>query len=104
MEPKELTISGHREKNVIHYMAGFVAVRLMKRYSKRSTNPKLQRKIQLFLGVLKNTRAEEQPYCEDYTKFGLNRLIEEDFTKSTKNRKVIDSYFTILHIEFILTY
>ena len=29
-EPKEIPILGHREKNVIHYMSGFVAVRLIK--------------------------------------------------------------------------
>ena len=33
MEPKEVTILHHTEKYVIHYMSGFVAVRLMKRYS-----------------------------------------------------------------------
>ena len=77
-EPKEIPILGHREKNVIHYMSGFVAVRLIKRYSRHTTNPKLKRKRQLFLGVLKNMRAEEQPYCldscEDYTRIWTEQI------------------------------
>lgn len=48
MEAKDVAILGHREKNVIHYMAGFVAVRLMKKYSKRCTNPNLQRIFNCF--------------------------------------------------------
>ena len=78
LEPKEVPILGHREKNVIHYMSGFVAVRLIKRYSRHTTNPKLKRKRQLFLGVLKNMRAEEQTYCldscEDYTRIWTEQI------------------------------
>jgi len=50
-----------REKNAIRYMAGYVAVALMKKYKRPAKKEGLQRKHRLFLHVLKQMRAEEQP-------------------------------------------
>ena len=54
-----------REENVIYYMSGFVAVKLMKKYQHPITNPELSSKCLYFVGVLREMKAEEQPLCDD---------------------------------------
>lgn len=49
------------ESNAVRYMAGFVAVRLLRRYRKPSKNPTLQTKRRLFVRVLTGMRAVVQP-------------------------------------------
>ena len=46
-----------QERSAIRYMAGYVAIKLLKRYRKPSTHPELQRKHDLFVRVLKGMRA-----------------------------------------------
>lgn len=61
-----------REKNAVRYMAGYIAVSLLKRYKKPSKNVHLQLKRDLFIRVLKKRRADQQPAgvttVEDYTR------------------------------------
>ena len=54
-----------REENVIYYMSGFVAVKLIKKYQHSSSNPELSSKCSYFVGVLREMKAEEQPLCND---------------------------------------
>ena len=49
------------EKNAINYMAGYVAVNLLKRFKKPTKNPLLKEKWGLFVKVLTSMRAQEQP-------------------------------------------
>ena len=60
-----------QERSAIRYMAGYVAIKLLKRYSKPSAHPQLQRKHSLFVRVLKGMRATHQPDAvttlSDYT-------------------------------------
>ena len=53
-----------REKNAVRYMAGYVAVSLLKRYKKPSSNKKLTLKRKLFVTVLQRMSAENQPDVE----------------------------------------
>lgn len=49
------------ESNAVRYMAGYVAVKLLKRYSKSSKNTQLQSKRRMFVRVLREMRAVDQP-------------------------------------------
>ena len=49
------------EKNAIKYMAGYVVVKLLKRFRKPTRNPLLKEKWSLFVKVLTSMKAEEQP-------------------------------------------
>lgn len=51
----------YSESNAIRYMAGYVAVKLLRRYRKASRNAAVVRKRELFVKVLQNMRAVEQP-------------------------------------------
>ena len=50
-----------REKNAVRYMAGYVAVTLLKRYKKHSKDDKVRLKTKLFVSILKSMAAEHQP-------------------------------------------
>ena len=50
-----------RESNTVRYMAGFVAVKLLKRFKKPSKNSDVNHKHELFVRVLKSMRASGQP-------------------------------------------
>jgi len=54
-----------REKSAIRYVAGYVAVTLLKRYRKPSSNPEVQLKRDLFVSVLRRMSAEHQPESVD---------------------------------------
>ena len=60
------------ESNAIRYMAGYVAVKLLKKYRKAAKHPRLQMKRRLFVTVLVDMRANNQPGDPDspleYTK------------------------------------
>ena len=60
-----------REKSAIRYMAGYVAVKLLKRYEKPSTHPQVNEKRKFFIRVLKGMSAADQPIAveslSDYT-------------------------------------
>lgn len=47
--------------NGIRYMAGYIAVKLLKKYKKRSKHPKVQLKWKMFARVLKDMKATDQP-------------------------------------------
>lgn len=61
-----------REKSAIRYMAGYVAVKLLKRYEKPSTHPQVNEKRKFFIRVLKGMSAAGQPITveslSDYTR------------------------------------
>ena len=67
------------ESNAIRYMAGYVAVSLLKKYRKPSKNPRLQAKRDMFVHVLMGMKAADQGGEPDsileYTKAWLE-LIE----------------------------
>lgn len=67
-----------QERSAIRYMAGYVAVKLLKRYKKPSTNLELQRKHNLFVRVLKGMRATHQPDAvetlSDYTRLWMELI------------------------------
>ena len=54
-----------REENVVHYMSGYVAFHLSKKYRKGTTDPELRSKWKYFMHVLGRMKAEEQLPCED---------------------------------------
>ena len=49
-----------REQSAIHYMAGYVAFKLLKRYGKPSTHPQVQLKRSCFVRILKGMSAAGQ--------------------------------------------
>jgi len=69
-----------REKSAIRYMAGYVGVKLLKRYEKPSTNPQVQLKCTLFVRVLKGMSAADQPTTveslSDYTRLWTKLTVE----------------------------
>lgn len=77
-QARPMPVLSLREKNVVQYMGGFVALKLHKRYSKNASNSQLQRKRRLFTSVLKNMRAENQPHCldtyDDYTRVWAEQI------------------------------
>ena len=62
----------HHEENAVRYMAGYVAVKLTRRYSRKTRNNELKLKWQLFVDVLNKLKAQNQPGNPDslfeYTK------------------------------------
>ena len=61
-----------REENVVRYMSGYVAVKLLKKYRKGNASGAEKNKWRYFVRVLKEMKCEDQPVCddtlEDYTK------------------------------------
>ena len=62
-----------REENVLRYMSGYVAVKLLKKYRKGSANTKTKRKWKYFVRVLEEMKSDEQllhfqDTLDDYTK------------------------------------
>ena len=61
-----------REQNAIRYMAGYIAIKLQKRYKCHSSNPTLQKKHKIFVAVLTKMTADNQPpgveTLDDYTR------------------------------------
>ena len=49
-----------REENVLRYMSGYVAVKLLKKYRKGSANTKTKRKWKYFVRVLEEMKSDEQ--------------------------------------------
>lgn len=49
------------ESNAVRYMAGYVAVKLLKRYRKGSRNPAVCKKRKLFVRILQQMKATGQP-------------------------------------------
>lgn len=60
------------ESNAVRYMAGYIAIKLLKKFRKATKNPRLQLKRCLFIGVLNGMKATNQPGDPDspieYTK------------------------------------
>ena len=60
------------EKSAVRYMAGYVAITLLKRYRKPSASPEVQLKHKLFIAVLGRMSADNQPESvdslEDYSR------------------------------------
>ena len=54
-----------REENVIRYMSGYVAVKLMKKYRTGNVNDTVKHRWQYFVRVLKEMKCEDQPGCDD---------------------------------------
>ena len=67
-----------REQNVVYYMSGYIPVKLIKRFKKRSTNKLVQQKRQIFLRVLRRMRADNQPgnsdTPDDYTRVWADQI------------------------------
>ena len=61
-----------REKSAIRYMAGYIAVKLLKRYKKPSTHPQVHLKRKFFIRVLRGMSVADQPTTietlDDYTR------------------------------------
>ena len=49
------------EGNAVRYMAGFVAVHLLRKYKKPTKNAQLKKKRSMFIRVLTGMRAVDQP-------------------------------------------
>ena len=60
------------KKSAVRYMAGYVAITLLKRYRKPSARPEVQLKHKLFIAVLGRMSADNQPESidslEDYSR------------------------------------
>ena len=67
-----------REQNVVYYMSGYIPVKLIKRFKKRSTNKLVQQKQQVFLRVLRRMKADNQPgnidTPDDYTRVWADQI------------------------------
>ena len=67
-----------REQNIVYYMSGYISVKLIKRFKKRSPNKLIQQKWQMFVCVLRRMRAENQPddvdTPEDYTRVWSDQI------------------------------
>lgn len=46
-------------------MSGYIAVKLMKKYRKGSSNKTLKKKWKYFVSVLQDMESENQPLCDD---------------------------------------
>lgn len=61
-----------REENVVRYMSGYVAVKLLKKYRKGNASSAVKNKWRYFVKILSEMKCEDQPLCndtvEDYTK------------------------------------
>ena len=49
------------ESNAVRYMAGYVALKLLKQFKKPTQNPRIEEKRELFVKVLQSMKAENQP-------------------------------------------
>ena len=79
------------ESNTIRYMAGYIAVKLLKKFKKKAKHPGLQMKRRLFVGVLQGMKADNQPgqpdspleYTEQWTQLidrgGLYHISDDVF-------------------------
>jgi hypothetical protein len=60
------------ESNAVRYMAGYVAIKLLKKYQKPTKHPDLTVKHQVFVKVLREMQAANQPEdvhtLSDYTR------------------------------------
>lgn len=60
-----------REQNAVRYMAGYVAIKLNKKFQKKAKHPELRRKWEFFVQVLSSMEADQQvddvESIEDYT-------------------------------------
>lgn len=63
--PSHIQLLKQHETNAIRYMAGYVAVKLLKNNRKSARNPLLQLKRELFSKVLSRMKAVEQPGMPD---------------------------------------
>ena len=67
-----------REQNVVYYMSGYIPVKLIKRFKKRSPNQLIQQKRQMFVRVLRRMRADNQPddidTPDDYTRVWADQI------------------------------
>lgn len=56
-----------REENVVRYMSGYVAVKLLKKYRRKSSSATLinKKKWKYFVSVLEKMKCESQPLCDD---------------------------------------
>ena len=67
-----------REQNVVYYMSGYIAVKLIKKFKKRSSNKLVQQKRQMFVRVLRRMRADNQPddidTPDDYTRVWADQI------------------------------
>lgn len=89
--PKQSTLDLSRpltlcESNAIRYMAGYVAVKLLKKYQRKSKNHLVVMKYKFFTKVLCGMKASEQPGQPDsliaYSTLWKNLLTEEAFITS----------------------
>lgn len=92
-------------------MAGYVAVKLLKRYRKKSKNSRIQIKRRLFVGVLKGMRADEQPGQPDspleYTKLwsqmidrgGLYNINDDVFQLILNIERIVRVYMNTTTIQ-----
>ena len=83
------------ECNAVRYMAGYVAIKLLKKYQKPTKHQELKTKHQYFIKVLHQMQATDQPgdvdTLSDYTRLwselidrgGLYHISDEESIKST---------------------
>ena len=74
---QEVTLTP-REQNAIRYMGGYVAVKLKKKFWKKTKNPELEKKRKMFVQVLTSMEADDQvdsvDSIEDYTTMWTNLI------------------------------
>ena len=89
-----------RERSAIRYMAGFVAIKLLKRYREPSKHEQVKFKRQLFVQVLKRMSAADQSdtvdSVDDYTRL-WSELIDRGGLYHI-NDEVCTTSFTIINI------
>ena len=57
-QPSPVSTLNMTDRNVIHYMSGYTAFQLLKRYKRKSSRPVLKQKQKMFVSVLKGMKSD----------------------------------------------
>ena len=57
-QPPSVSTLNMIDRNVVHYMAGYTAFQLLKRYKKKSSHPAVQQKRKMFVSILKGMKSD----------------------------------------------
>ena len=57
-QPPPVCTLNMTDRNVVHYMAGYTAFQLLKRYKRKSSHPAVQQKRQMFVSILKGMKSD----------------------------------------------
>ena len=95
------------ESNAVRYMAGFVAVKLLKKFKKSTKSAELRTKNKLFIRILQNMKAIEQPgepdslteysslWSELIDRGGLYHINDDVFHLMESIEMIVRLYFNI---------